>query len=132
MKKQVNEQNKLYNEAVNKAAGANLKTEELKVRAMQEGTAKQLAELEVRKKQELQAEKATFEASNRTYYDENRLKERTKFITDYYVQQAREVQSAVKKESQNTGGLVNAIMGSSTELSGKQGIMKGNLSLIHI
>lgn len=127
LKKQVNEQNKLYNEAVNKAAGANLKTEELKVRAMRDGTAKQLAELEVRKKQELQAEKATFEASNRTYYDENRLKDRTKFITDYYVQQAREVQNAVKKESQNTGGLVNAIMGSSTELSGKQGIMKGNL-----
>ena len=127
LKKQLNEQNKLYNEAVSKAVNANLKTEELKIRAMKDGTAKQLAELELRKKQELQAEKDTFEASNKTYFDSSRLSERTKYITEYYVNQAREIQSKVAAETQKTGGLITALTGSNQQIQGKQGIMKGNL-----
>ena len=99
LKKERAIQDKLWNEGLNKAINANLKTEELKIRAMKDGTAKQLAEFDLRKRMEIQAEKETYEASNKTYFDSSRLAERIKYIEEFYrLQGETAVREASKAE----------------------------------
>jgi len=107
LKKELDTQNKLMQQAVDKAKNAQFKTEELKIRAMKDGTAKQIAEFDLRKRKEIQSEKETFEASNKTYFDSFNLKERVKYIEGFYKQQtdiaireSQKVKDAVKTEIQ--------------------------------
>ena len=98
LKAQRAEQDKLWNAAVNKAAQAELKTEEFRVRAMKEGLDKQLASIELKRKTEIQAEKDILANSNKTYTDTKRFDDRLKLINQYYKQEG----DIAVRESQKT------------------------------
>ena len=98
LKAQRAEQDKLWNAAVNRAAQAELKTEEFRVRAMKEGLDKQLASIELKRKTEIQAEKDILANSNKTYTDTKRFDDRLKLINQYYKQEG----DIAVRESQKT------------------------------
>jgi hypothetical protein len=98
LKAQRAEQDKLWNAAVNKAAQAELKTEEFRVRAMKEGLDKQLASIELKRKTEIQAEKDILANSNKTYTDTKRFDDRLQLINQYYKQEG----DIAVRESQKT------------------------------
>lgn len=98
LKAQRAEQDKLWNAAVNKAASAELKTEELRVRAMKEGLDKQLASIELKRKTEIQAEKDILANSYKSYVDTKRFDDRLKLINQYYKQEG----DIAIRESQKT------------------------------
>lgn len=100
LKKQRAEQDKLWNAAVNKAAQAELKTEELRVRAMQDGLAKQLAQIELKKKTEILAEKDILANSYKTYTDTKRFEDRLALIKTYY-EKEREIAIAESKKTKD-------------------------------
>lgn len=127
LKKELADQDKKYQEAVSKSVNANLKTEELKIRAMQDGTAKQKAELDLRAKQEIQAEKDIFEASNKTFFDTQRLQERTNLIKDFYKNEVSKIQADVSKSAASGGPKFTGFADPMQTIGGKQGILKGNL-----
>jgi uncharacterized membrane protein len=78
------EQTKLMNEALSKARGENLKTEMMRAEAMKDGIAKEKALLKVKLDMAIQAEKDQFEASNKTYFDNQRLNERKLLLEQKY------------------------------------------------
>jgi hypothetical protein len=106
LKAQRAEQDKLWNAAVNKAAQAELKTEEFRVRAMKEGLDKQLASIELKRKTEIQAEKDILANSNKTYTDTKRFDDRLKLINQYYKQEG----DIAVRESQKTKDKLKAIV----------------------
>jgi hypothetical protein len=82
--KKVGENAKEMQTAVSTAVNANLKTLQMQAEAMKDGVAKDTQLLKVKKEQSIQAEKDIFEASNKTYIDSIRLKERSKAIEEKY------------------------------------------------
>jgi hypothetical protein len=84
LEKEAIEQKKLNAEATNKAASNYLRSEDLRVKAMKDGLAKDLAAINVKLMAEKQKEKEIFEASNKTYIDKARLEENLKNIEKNY------------------------------------------------
>ena len=106
--KKVGENAKLMQTAVSTAVNANLKTMQMQAEAMKDGVAKDTQLLKVKKEQSIQAEKDIFEASNKTYIDSIRLKERSKAIEEKYQNDLAAIREKYNKRTGDSPAIAKA------------------------
>jgi hypothetical protein len=89
--KEIADERKKDLEAFNAAKNNQFKTDELQIRAMADGYAKEHATLMLNKKKELNAEREAWEASNKTYIDKINAENRVAAIKEFYIKQEAEL-----------------------------------------
>ena len=87
------ESNKAIDTAISKAMANTFKSRELQIRAMSNGYAKEAAMVELSKQKELAAIKEAYNASQKNFFDEQRLKNDSLAVEKYYQKQLADIKS---------------------------------------
>lgn len=94
------ESNKEIDSAISAALANAYKSRELQIRAMADGYQKEAASAELSKQKELSAIKATYEASQKNFFDEQRLKNDSLAVEEYYQKQLQDIRKKYSVSAQ--------------------------------
>lgn len=89
---------------------------ELQVRAMKDGKAKEIAQIDLARDKELQAARDVYNESSKSYFFKARLQEKETAITEYYARQRADIEKKYKQPSR----VISAIT-IDTRMTGKAG-----------